>query len=101
MPLTASEERPLRSALATPQALPGTIGEPATVYGEGVAVDEAAPFRIGQKGDGPGYVLGRGEAGHRGAALNVGVGVAAAGLILVIYLGSKIPKPWSCAFVLS
>jgi hypothetical protein len=66
-----------------------------------VPVDVAALFGVGEERDGLGDVFGPGEAGHRGAALDIGVGVADAGLILVVYLGSKIPKPWSCAFVLS
>jgi hypothetical protein len=31
---------------------PRSAGEPASVHGEGVAVDEAAPIRVGEEGDG-------------------------------------------------
>jgi hypothetical protein len=42
---------------------------------------------VGEEGDGARDVFGPGEAGHRGAALDVGVGVAAACLVLVVYIG--------------
>ncbi len=62
-------------------------------------VDVAALVGVGEEGDGPRDVLGTGEAGHRGADLDVGLGVAAAGLVLVVNLVSRIPIASGCAFV--
>src|SRR5918997_3463308 len=73
--------------LAAAQALPAPVGEPAAVDGEGVAVNETAQLRVGEKRDGLGYVLGAGEAGHRDASLYIGVGVAAPGLVFDVHLG--------------
>src|SRR5215204_3755950 len=78
--------RPLRPLLAPPQALPTRVREPAAVHGKGMSVDEAAPFRIGEESDGPGNVLRRSETGHRDAALDIRVGVAATGLVLLVHL---------------
>src|SRR5215211_3891529 len=78
---------PLATLLAPPEALPAPVAEPAAVHREGVAVDVAALFRVGQERDGSRHVLRGGEAAHRGAVLYVLVGVAAAGLILDIHLG--------------
>src|SRR5215211_386421 len=77
---------PLATLLAPPEALPAPVAEPATVHREGVAVDVAALFRVGQEGDGSRHVLRLGEATHGGAALYVLVGVAAAGLVLDVHL---------------
>src|SRR5215213_8987663 len=68
------------------QALPTRVREPAAVHRKGMSVDEAAPFRIGEEGDGPGNVLRSSETGHRDAALDVRVGVAATGLVLLVHL---------------
>jgi hypothetical protein len=76
----------LPDSLAPPQALPTRVREPAAVHGEGVSVDEAAPFRICQEGDGPSYILGCSKAPHRNASLDVRVGVAATGLVLLVHL---------------
>jgi hypothetical protein len=51
-----------------------------------VAVDEAAPLRVGQECDGPCDVLGLREAGHRDAALDVRIGVAACSLVFFVHL---------------
>src|SRR5215212_3492774 len=65
---------------------PGAVGEPAAVHGQGVPVDVAALLRVGEESDGPRYILGRGEAGHRGAPLDVRVRVAGRGSIFSIHL---------------
>src|SRR5215217_4854201 len=78
--------RELRPLLAPPQALPTSVCEPAAVHGQGMSVDEAAPFRIGKEGDGPGNVLRSSETGHWDAPLDVRVGVAATGLVLLVHL---------------
>src|SRR5215211_8963016 len=78
---------PLATLLAPPEALPAPVAEPAAVHREGVAVDVAALFRVGQERDGPRHVLRLCEAAHGGAALYILVGVAAAGLILDVHLG--------------
>ena len=94
-PLRISE-----ALLAAPEALPAPVAVPAAVHGEGVPVDVAAEDRVGEKGHRLRYVLRTGEAGHRGAALYVGVSVAAPGLILYVQFGSKIPKVLGWTFVL-
>src|SRR5581483_3989640 len=51
-----------------------------------VAIDKAALFLVGQKGDGPGNVVWRRESAHGYAACDIGVGVAASGLVCLIHL---------------
>jgi hypothetical protein len=47
-----------RSAVAKAEGMPGAVGGPAAVDGEGVAVDEAALSVVGEEGDGGGDVAG-------------------------------------------
>ena len=85
--------RALVTLFAATEALPASVTVPAAIHGECMAVDVAAEVRVGQKGNRLGYVLRTGEAGPRGAALYVGVGVAAPGLILYVHLGLRLPNP--------
>src|SRR5271170_3469643 len=73
--------------MAEAEGFPAAVGGPASVDYQGVAVDEGALLRIGQEGDGFGDVVGSGEACHRDAAGDVGVGVAAAGLVGGVHFG--------------
>src|SRR5664279_3983040 len=74
-------------SFAEAEGFPCAVGGPAAVDGEAVAVDEAAFGVVGEEGDGAGNVVGRGEAGHGDAAGDIGVGVAAAGLVGCVHLG--------------
>ena len=67
--------------------MPGAVGGPASVYGKGVAVDEAALRGVGEEEDGLGDIVGCGEAGHGDAAGDVVVGVGSGGLVDVVHLG--------------
>lgn len=73
--------------MAEAEGLPGAVGGPASVYCEGVAIDEAALGGITEEEDGAGDVVGGGEAGHGDAAYDVVVGVGGAGLVEVVHLG--------------
>lgn len=72
--------------LTRAQSLPASVGSPATIDREGLAVDKAALGRVGEEKNGAGDVVGTGEAGHRDAPGDVLVGVAAAGLVGDIHL---------------
>src|SRR5205085_2208870 len=67
--------------LAQAQGLPASIGGPAPIDGESLAVDETAFLGIGEEGDCPRDVIRSSEARHRHAVNDIGVGVTPAGLI--------------------
>ena len=72
---------------AEADGFPAGVGEPSAIDAEGVAVDEGAFGVVGEEGDGAGDVVGPGEAAHGDALRDVGVGVAAAGLVGVVHFG--------------
>src|SRR5579863_902611 len=75
------------SAVLQAQALPGAIGRPAAVYGDGLTVDEAAHGGVRQEAHGICDVLGRGEAAHRDPVRDIRIGVTAACLVCHVHLG--------------
>jgi len=74
-------------AMAEAEGLPGGVGGPSSVDGEGLAIDEGALGGVGEEEDGSGDVVGCGEAGHGDAVGDVGVGVGSLGLVYVVHLG--------------
>src|SRR5690349_220659 len=75
------------SALAHTQVLPTGVGRPATVYYQGVAVHETAELRIGEERDCLRDIIRSGEARHRYAIGDVGIGVGSARLVGVVHRG--------------
>ena len=57
-----------------------------------MSINVAAEFWPGEEGNRLRDVFGRGEAGHRGAAFDIFVGVASAGLAFFVDVGSKTPN---------
>src|SRR5262245_54214940 len=76
-----NDSKHCRLAVAEAERLPASVGGPATIDRQGMAVDEAAGFVVREKCDGTGDVIGRSKSSHRHAAGDIGIGVAAAGLI--------------------
>src|SRR5580698_10417039 len=75
----------LVSTFSQTQRFPASVGGPASIDDERMAVDKAALRPIGKKGDSVRDVLRSGETGHGNASGDIGVAVGSARLIRRIH----------------
>ena len=67
--------------------MPASVGAPAPVYCESVAIYETALVFVGEEADCPGNIVGGCKAGHRHTFDNVDVLIASTGLVGDVHFG--------------